>query len=604
MDKKTKTAPARKKPASKSRPKATAKTGSSGPHGGEDPLFEYSIQGVAKTDAEGYIVAVNPAFANRTGFLPEKLDGKELSFLVSDPRDRGLWRTILARLKEEGKWEGRVFVKSAEGGAQQCRMTGFSGKVSGKNGFICLFSESSGSGEGEASGSVASWFDPLTRLPNRRSFGERLSVILDNCRRNESFCAILIVDINKFHAINEMLGFSNGDQLLQSLSNRLKSCIREVDAVFRLGNDEFVLVLEAFSHPEDISLVAKRVLTTCAPPFRLSNREIYITVSIGISICPSDGTTEDQLLKSAHAALNRAKEYGVNHIQHYHPTMNAKIMEEFMLDNDLRKALEQQELLLHYQPQVDLTTGEVYGCEALIRWMHPQRGMVSPGQFVHLAESNGLIIPMGEWVLKTACLQARAWQEQYSRKISMAVNLSNQQFQQLDLTDRIGDILRETGCDPESLELEITETVGMKNPKSTLKALKRVKSMGVRIAIDDFGTGYSSIYYLKKFPIDSIKIDRSFVDDMAADPNAATIVLAMIAMARSLNLSVIAEGVETREQLDYLFGAGCRKIQGFFFSQPVPAAAFELLLQDPGIIRAHLPHNNAAGARSVVSAVL
>jgi EAL domain-containing protein (putative c-di-GMP-specific phosphodiesterase class I) len=271
-------------------------------------------------------------------------------------------------------------------------------------------------------------------------------------------------------------------------------------------------------------------------------------------------------------------------------------MEEFMLDNDLRKALQQDELLLHYQPQVDLTTGKIYGAEALIRWMHPQRGVLSPLQFVHLAESNGLIIPMGEWVLKTACIQARKWQERYSKKFSIAVNLSNQQFQQVDITERVACILEETGLDPGSLELEITETVGMKNPESTLKALQKLKSMGVRIAIDDFGTGYSSIYYLKKFPIDSIKIDRSFIDDMAMDPNAATIVLAMIAMARSLNLS------ETRDQLDYLFGAGCRKIQGFIFGRPVTAPAFEQLLLTPPAIIGNMPRPELKARHPVTTA--
>jgi diguanylate cyclase (GGDEF)-like protein/PAS domain S-box-containing protein len=592
----------KKRPAAAKRPSSTRQGGlpdAIGPLG--NLLFQNTLQGVLTTDARGRITSANPAFTALTGFPEKDLVGKGLSFTLSDRHDPGLSRSIASALDEKGKWQGEVFLQQAAGAGRLSFLTAIAATDGGSRSCLYLFGDGAQPTGAEASIENSAYFDPLTRLPNRRAFGERLSTILGRSRQEESFCALLIIDIKKFHSINDMLGFANGDLLLQSISNRLKSCIREVDAVFRLGNDEFALVLEAISHPEDVSMVAKRVLNICAPPFRLSNREIYATVSIGISICPSDGTTEEQLLKSAHAALNRAKEFGVNHFQHYHPAMNAKVMEEFMLDNDLRKALQQDELLLYYQPQVNLATGRIFAAEALIRWMHPQRGVISPGQFVHLAESNGLIIPIGEWVLKTACIQAKKWQE-VSPDFSIAVNLSNQQFQQLDLTDRVFCIIKETGLNPELLELEITETVGMKNPESTLRALKKLKSMGVRIAIDDFGTGYSSIYYLKKFPIDSIKIDRSFVDDMAMDPNAATIVLAMIAMARSLNLSVIAEGVETRPQLDYLFGAGCNKIQGFYFGQPVTAGDFERLLTDPAIILSRLPHPELNAVRSAATA--
>jgi diguanylate cyclase (GGDEF)-like protein/PAS domain S-box-containing protein len=581
--------------ATKRKSTGSRRSGPAGPEKGSNPLFPDSLlfsntnQGIIAADARGCITAVNPAFTAMTGFVEKELSGKVPSFLFSDQHDPGFSLSIAAMLEKQGKWQGEALLRKADGTIRPSFLTALSGNDKGGQYSLYLFSDVAPVPGDSGSIDNCAYFDPLTRLPNRRSFGERLSTILRRCRETDSFCALLLVDIDKFHAINDMLSFSNGDQLLQSLSNRLKSCVREMDAAFRLGNDEFALVLESVSHPEDVSMVAKRVLNVCAPPFRLSGREIYVTVSIGIGICPSDGTTEDQLLKSAHSALDRAKEFGVNHFQHYHPSMNAKVMEEFMLDNDLRKALQQDELLLHYQPQVDLASGKIFGAEALIRWMHPQRGVLSPLQFVHLAESNGLIIPIGEWVLKTACIQARKWQEKYSKNFSIAVNLSNQQFQQMDITERVACILKETGLNPGSLELEITETVGMKNPESTLKALQKLKSMGVRIAIDDFGTGYSSIYYLKKFPIDSIKIDRSFVDDMAMDPNAATIVLAMIAMARSLNLSVIAEGVETRDQLDYLFGAGCRKIQGFIFGRPVTAPAFEQLLLTPPAIIGNIP---------------
>ena len=541
-----------------------------------DLIFSNSSQAIAVTDERGAIVSANPAFSNLTGFQIKAADGRMISEFFPDRKSAA---ALNAALSKSGEWHGMTRIEQSNGEQHTVFLNALACRREDDPGRVYLFSE--GNHSSIIMSGRGAWFDMLTRLPNRRAFSERLAGIIARSKSNDSFCAILVLDVNRFHSINDSIGFANGDQLLRLLADRLTGCTREIDTVFRLGSDEFALIVDNVSHPEDVSLIAKRLLSACAPPFRLSNQEVYVTFSIGISIFPGDGITIEQLLKSAHAALQRAEEFGVNHFQTYHPAMNSKVVEEFRLDNDLRKALQQDELMLFFQPQIDLTAGGICGAEALIRWMHPQRGVISPVQFVHLAESNGLIIPMGEWVLREACKQMKKWQEQYSQKLYVAVNLSNQQFLQADLADRVAGILEETGFDPSSLELEITETVGMKNPEATLKTLKKLKSMGIHIAIDDFGTGYSSIYYLKKFPIDTIKIDRSFVDDMATDPNAATIVLTMIAMARHLDLSIIAEGVETRAQLDYLLGAGCSKIQGFFYSPPVSAPAFARLLKEP-----------------------
>jgi diguanylate cyclase (GGDEF)-like protein len=397
--------------------------------------------------------------------------------------------------------------------------------------------------------------------------------------------SILLLDLNRFHTVNDTLGYTTGDQLLQAIGTRLKTCIRDVDAVFRLGDDEFALILEGVAQPEDASIVAKRILNSCATHFHLSNQDVYASLAIGISTHPTDGNTAEELLKNAQAARKGAKEAGTNHFQHYQPAMNANSIEEFILENDLRRALDNNELMVYYQPQISLISNEVTGAEALVRWMHPKLGMISPVKFIPIAEANGLIVPIGEWVLKTACTQMKQWQKKFTQNLSIAVNLSNRQFQQQDIVAVVARTISQSGIDPHTLELEITESMGMKNPEASLKTLLELKAMGVQIAIDDFGTGYSSISYLKKFPIDTIKIDRSFINDIITDNNDATIVLAMIALAHSLRLTVIAEGVENREQLDYLLNHGCQRIQGFIYSPPVNASGFEKLLADPALLR-------------------
>ena len=552
-----------------------------------ETFFANAEEGILVADGRGIITAINPAFVAITGRKQKDMIGKKVSNLFSDAANRQTFEVMQKELLKNAKWQGEMWNRSSRGDNHPLLLTvvAKTDPRHTKPYYLYLFTDIASHIDNSLPSRNQAYYDSLTGLPNRQLLSDRLTFMISRAKRNNSFIGLLFLDINRFQSINNTLGYSTGDQLLQAIGTRLKSCVREVDAVFRLGDDEFAMILEGISQPEDATRIAKRILNTCAAPFRLSNHEVYATISIGICIFPSDGDTVDQLLKNAQAALSRSKELGINGFQHYKPSMNARVAEEFTIENDLRKALERNQMLVFYQPQIDLITKEIIGAEALVRWMHPQLGMVSPGQFIPLAESNGLIIPIGEWVLKTASMQTKKWQEQYARNFCIAVNLSNRQFQQQDLVSLVERTLRETGLEPQTLELEITESMGMKNPEATLKTLQQLKSMGIRIAIDDFGTGYSSIYYLKKFPINTIKIDRSFVDDIVTDPNDATIVLAMIALAHSLRLTVIAEGVENREQLDYLLRNGCQKIQGFIYSPPVNANGFEQLLADPTLTR-------------------
>jgi diguanylate cyclase (GGDEF)-like protein/PAS domain S-box-containing protein len=552
-----------------------------------DIFFANAAEGILVVDPKGIITDANPAFESITGRAKKTITGQKISSLFTDESNRSTFETMQKFVAKQGKWQGEIWNRNSHGENQPllCSVIAKTAPRSAAPYYLYLFTDISSHIDITTPNRNQAYYDSLTGLPNRQLLTDRLTFMINRAKRNNAFLGLLLLDLNRFHSVNDTLGYSTGDQLLQAIGMRLKCCVREVDAVFRLGNDEFAMILEGISQPDDASRIAKRILNTCSAPFKLSNREVYVSLSIGICIFPTDGDSVDHLLKNARAALSRSKEIGVNNYQHYQPSMNAKMVEEFTLENDLRLALERNQLMVYYQPQIDLITKEIIGAEALVRWMHPQLGMVSPGQFIPIAEANGLIIPIGEWVLKTSCIQARKWQDQFSRNFCIAVNLSNRQFQQQDLVALVDRTLKETNLNSQALELEITESMGMKNPTATLKTLQQFKSMGVRIAIDDFGTGYSSIYYLKKFPIDTIKIDRSFVDDIVTDPNDATIVLAMIALAHSLRLTVIAEGVENREQLDYLLRNGCQKIQGFIYSPPVNVNGFEKLLSDPTLLR-------------------
>ncbi len=422
-------------------------------------------------------------------------------------------------------------------------------------------------------------YDPLTDLPNRNLFVDRLSLALTQANRHRKMLAVLFVDLDRFKTIVDTLGHAAGDQLLCRVAERLSTCLEEGDTLARLGGDEFVVLLSQIHRADRAVNVAQKILDTLKPSFQYNGHELHITTSLGIALSPYDGQDTDTLLKNADTALYRAKEKGRNNYQMYSPAMNARAFERLALENAMRKALERQEFLLCYQPQVDMKTGHWVGMETLVRWQHPDLGTVHPSEFISLAEETGLIVPLGEWVMKTACAQNFAWQKAGLTPLVVAVNLSARQFQQQNLTETLSKVLKETGLDPHWLELEITESIAMQNADYTNAVLRECKAMGVHVAMDDFGTGYSSLSYLKKFPIDTLKIDQSFVRDITTDPNDAAIANAVIALAHSMKLRVVAEGVETKEQEAFLSANGCDVMQGYYFGSPLPAAQFEDLLR-------------------------
>jgi diguanylate cyclase (GGDEF)-like protein len=414
-------------------------------------------------------------------------------------------------------------------------------------------------------------FDPLTGLPNRTLFSDRLSQALQRASWHKRSVAVLFLDLDRFKNINDTLGHAFGDLVLKNVSERLTACVREGDTVARLGGDEFVLILDNLAQEEDTRLIAQKVLSALSSPFSVEGHEFFITTSIGIALSPNDGNTYESLIKNADTAMYRAKEKGKNNYQHYSPALNARISERLALETHLRRALERNEFELHYQPLVAPAGGKVVGVEALLRWKRPGKGMIPPSEFVPVAEETGLILPIGEWVLQTACAQNMAWQSAGLPPIRVAVNLSGGQFQQQNLVETIAKTLRESGLGPQYLELELTESIIMKSTDATVTTLRRLDALGTKISVDDFGTGYSSLSYLKRFPVSTLKIDRSFIHDLITDPDDKAIVKAIITLAHSLKLAVVAEGVETQEQLNFLQALQCDQVQGNLFSQPLGA---------------------------------
>ncbi len=421
--------------------------------------------------------------------------------------------------------------------------------------------------------------DSLTDLPNRTMFNAGLRHALQQGARYNRGIAVLFIDIDRFKVINDSLGHSAGDRLLQDCAKRLSECLRESDTVARLGGDEFVVMVENFTAPRDAIAVAQKTLTNIAKPFFVDGQEFLVSASIGISTFPEDGADAETLLKNADIAMYRAKDQGRNNYQFYSAQMNKHTFERLAMESSLRRALERNEFVLHYQPKLDLRTGAIAGVEALVRWQHPDWGMVSPGQFIPLAEETGLIVQIGEWVLKTACEQSRKWRDQGIPAMRVAVNLSARQFGQKTLLSDVAKIIADSGLTPECLELEITESLVMHNPEHAAETLHKLKAMGIALSIDDFGTGYSSLAYLKRFPIDCVKVDRSFIKDIPNDSDDMAITKSVIALGHNLRLKVVAEGVETADQREFLRSNGCDELQGFLFSKPLPGEEVTKLLK-------------------------
>ena len=427
-------------------------------------------------------------------------------------------------------------------------------------------------------------YDALTELPNRLLFLDRLGQALGEARRNGRLAAVMLLDFDRFKAINDTFGHTAGDELLQAIGRRIVECVREGDTVARLSGDEFTILLPNIQQRNNAAIVAQKVLDNLQRPFSLNGHEVFISTSIGIALYP-DGADNETLLKHADTAMYKVKEFGGNAYKFYSVEMTMTDLRRLSLETQLRKAIERNELTLHYQPQAEIRSGVIFGAEALLRWQHPELGVIAPSEFIPLAEETGLIVPLGEWVLHTACAQNRAWQEAGLPALRMAVNLSSRQFRQGNLADIVLAALEAAHLDSRWLELELTESVLLQDTQTTASILNELSRIGVHLSIDDFGTGYSSLSYLKRFTIDMLKIDQSFVRDITTDPDDTEIVSAIIAMSHSLGIKAIAEGVESDAQLSFLCQKGCDAIQGYCLSRPLPADEFENFLR----LAPHLP---------------
>jgi diguanylate cyclase (GGDEF)-like protein/PAS domain S-box-containing protein len=536
------------------------------------------------TDNAGTIQYVNPAFERATGYGRDEAIGGTPAIVRSGIHDkvfyRRLWNTIL-----KGEVFRDVFVNKKKDGSlfyEEKSITPIKSPDGAVTHFVSAGKDITDRMRTQERLDYLAHHDPLTNLPNRTLFMDRLQQAMARARRHRRMVAVLFLDLDRFKVINDTLGHDVGDRLLQAMAHRLRHSVREGDTIARLGGDECAVLVEDASAVSDIPAVASKILNTLARPFTLDNHELFVTTSIGVSLFPEDGEDAHTLLKHADVAMYRAKEKGRNTYQFFTADMNARAHERLHLETGLRRALERNEFVVHYQPQVEIGTGRVISVEALLRWQHPQLGLISPMEFIPLLEETGLINPVGEWVLHQACTQARAWLDTGFHGIRVAINLSAHQLMQHDMVDTVKKALTDTGLGNGNscLELEITESLLMDNVEATTDKLRQFNTMGVNLSIDDFGTGYSSLAYLKRFPIHTLKIDRTFVRDIAEDPDDAAIVTAVIAMAHKLKLKVIAEGVETDGQLAFLRQYGCDAMQGYLISRPLPADELTVLLRE------------------------
>ncbi|MCR4333163.1 MAG: EAL domain-containing protein, partial [Sulfuricaulis sp.] len=530
---------------------------------------------IAYLDTDFNFVRVNRAYAEADGRPPEFFAGKNHFALYPGAEAEAIFRRV-AQTGEPYTVYARPFtypdhpergVTFWDWSLQPVRDPG--GKISG-----LLFSLVNVTDRVHAQEQVQylAYHDELTGLPNRTLLLDRLKLNIADADRHKRQVAVLCLDLNDFKNVNDTLGHDVGNQAIKTLGGRLSECVRPGDTVARLGGDEFCVALADLAHPDDVAEIIQKILDQFTHTFHVMDHDLYLATALGASLYPTDGRDPETLLKNADIAMYRAKERGDNY-QYYSADMTLTASEHLALENDLRHVLERNELLLHYQPQVNLASGKITGVEALVRWQHPKRGMISPAKFIPLAENTNLIIPIGAWVLRTACAQGMAWQEQGLPPLRVAVNFSARQFRLPNLDSVIRQILDETALDPRLLDIELTESTLIQNPEAIASILGQLEKLGAHISVDDFGTGYSSLSYLKRFPIDILKIDQSFVHDIATDPDDAAIVIAIITMAHALGIQTIAEGVETREQLDFLRQHGCDGIQGYFFSKPVEASA-------------------------------
>lgn len=528
------------------------------------------------TDAAGNIEFVNPRFCQTTGYSPEEVRGLNPRVVKSGEVKPEVYAEMWSTVSSGQIWRGELCNRRKDGelfweAATVAPVLDPKGRIAH---YLKLSEDVSDRKEAQAAIRHMLFYDRLTGLASRDLFFDRVEIALRQARRRGETLAVLFVDLDKFQKVIHSLGHGHGDELLCQVADRLTRALRASDTVARLGSDIFTVLLPQIAQPADAGQVARKLLDSVQAPFTCQGHEVYMTASIGVALWPQDGEGAGDLLRNADAALARAKREGGGGCQFYDPSMNARALERVVMENHLRRALDRQEFLLYYQPQIDLGSGELFGAEALIRWKHPERGLVAPDQFIPLAEETGLIVPIGEWVVPAGCSQLAAWRLAGAHPLRLAVNLSARQFHRTDLVPKIRDFLAQSDLAPDTLSIEITENAIMQDLDAASRNLQALKDLGVHLAIDDFGTGHASLVYLKRFPIDLVKIDRSFIAGVDRDPNDAAIVSAVIAMAHQLGVEVLAEGVERPGQLEFLRRHSCDKIQGFLLSPPVPADEF------------------------------
>ena len=545
-------------------------------------VFESSSSGVMLTDANVKIIQVNSAFTRITGYSHEEIRGKNPHWLSSGRQDRDFYNAMWKSIKENGHWQGEIWDRRKNGEVypEWLSINPVMDKSGVLTNYVGIFSDISDRKEAEAQIHQLAFFDPLTDLPNRRLLMDRLHQAFSVSTRNGDHGAVLFLDLDNFKMLNDTKGHDIGDLLLREVAKRLNQCVREGDTVSRLGGDEFVVVLESLSTDADeaanqAELVAEKIRTSLNLPYELKEGLHHTTPSIGIVLFKGHRESLDDLIKHADTAMYQAKSAGRNTIRFYDPAMQAALEARIELEGELRQALHKRQLRLYYQVQVD-NRHRPLGAEVLLRWDHPTRGLISPAEFIPLAEETALIQPIGLWVLQSACDQLRSWRyDMEMRKLTLSVNVSAKQFRQAEFVSQVQHILEESGIFPAMLKLELTESTVLENVEDTIAKMRELKKSGIGFSMDDFGTGYSSLQYLKRLPLDQIKIDQSFVNDIATDPNDAAIVKTIIAMADSLGLEVIAEGVETEAQHEFLDKHGCHALQGYLFGMPVPIDQFE-----------------------------
>ena len=541
---------------------------------------------VISTDMHGNVDCLNPAGEHMTGWTKEKALGCPISEVVQlinaktrEPVRNPIEQVLVAGQTVELAPDTVILRRGGREAPIQDSTALIRNERGETSGAVMVFHDMTAAQIMSQKMVHLAQHDVLTNLPNRLLLNDRIAQAIVNARRHGATAAVLFVDLDKFKNINDSLGHEMGDKLLQSVAARLCACVRASDTVSRLGGDEFVILLSETTRADDAAMAAEKIISAMIAPHVIDKHELYMTISIGVSLFPDNGDTPEKLLESADTAMYQAKQQGRNNCQFFTNAMNLRAVERQVIESGLRKAIERHELVLHYQPKVNLDTGLITGLEALVRWMHPVWGMTWPVRFVHIAEDCGVIVPIGRWVLLQACAQAVQWKRTGLDPGTIAVNVSSLEFRHKDFVNGIRDILRKTGMMPQNLQLEITESVLMQDVASSINVLTQIKAIGVELAVDDFGTGYSSLSYLIQFPIDVLKIDQSFVKNVTTMENNGVIVSAVIGMGKNLNQRVIAEGVEDQRQLDFLRKHNCEEGQGYYFSPPVAANAFAELLK-------------------------